>query len=129
MGFKNVFDALADTPAEAANLKARSGLMVAIRRRIAELGWTQSEAAPRLQVTQPRLSDLMTGKIDKFSLDALVNMAAALGLEVEFTVAALSAPVVDDVVAQRAPTRAPAVKAPVKKAAAKKASPRRKVDA
>lgn len=53
-----------------------------------ENGWTQSEAAQRLGVTQPRVSDLLRGKLSKFSLDTLVNMLAALGEEVEIKVKA-----------------------------------------
>ena len=76
----SVFYDIADTPDEAANLTARGLLMVAIEERITEEGWTQAEAAVRLRVTQPRISDLMNGKISKFSLDALVNMLAPVGL-------------------------------------------------
>jgi predicted XRE-type DNA-binding protein len=76
----SVFYDLADTPEDAANLTARGLLMVAIEQRIREEGWTQTEAAARLHVTQPRVSDLLNGKIDKFSLDALVNMLAPVGL-------------------------------------------------
>lgn len=76
----SVFYDLADTPEEAANLTARGLLMVAIEKRIREEGWTQTEAAARLHVTQPRVSDLLNGKITKFSLDALVNMLAPVGL-------------------------------------------------
>jgi predicted XRE-type DNA-binding protein len=76
----SVFYDLADTPEEAANLTARGLLMVAIEQRIREEGWTQTEAAARLHVTQPRVSDLLNGKITKFSLDALVNMLAPVGL-------------------------------------------------
>ena len=54
--------------------------MIAIEQRIGEEGWTQAEAAARLHVTQPRVSDLLNGKIGKFSLDALVNMLAPVGL-------------------------------------------------
>ena len=81
--FDSVFDALADTPAEAANMTARADLLLAIRERVkawqAEGGLTQEDAAARLGVTRPRLNDLMRGKLDKFSLDALVNIAAAAG--------------------------------------------------
>lgn len=76
----SVFYDLADTPEEAANLTARGVLMVAIEQRIRQEGWTQTEAAARLRVTQPRVSDLLNGKITKFSLDALVNMLAPIGL-------------------------------------------------
>jgi len=76
----SVFYELADTPEEAANLTARGLLMIAIEQRIREEEWTQTEAAARLRVTQPRVSDLMNGKINKFSLDALVNMLTPVGL-------------------------------------------------
>jgi predicted XRE-type DNA-binding protein len=81
--FENVFDAIADTPAEAANLKARSALLSAIGDRVNSWGLTQEAAAARLGVTRPRLSDLLRGKISKFSLDALVNLATAAGLTLE----------------------------------------------
>ena len=76
----SVFYDLAGTPEEAANLTARGRLMIAIEQRIREEGWTQAEAAARLHITQPRVSDLLNGKISKFSLDALVNMLAPVGL-------------------------------------------------
>jgi predicted XRE-type DNA-binding protein len=76
----SVFYGLADTPEEAANLTARGLLMIAIEQRIREEGWTQTEAAARLHVTQPRVSDLLNGKSSKFSLDALVNLLAPVGL-------------------------------------------------
>jgi len=76
----SVFYDLAETPEEAANLTARGLLMIAIEQRIREEGWTQTVAAARLHVTQPRVSDLLNGKISKFSLDALVNMLAPVGL-------------------------------------------------
>ena len=82
--FDSVFDPLADTPAEAANMTARADVLLAIRERVkawqAKGGLTQeAAAAARLGVTRPRLNDLMRGKLDKFSLDALVNIAAAAG--------------------------------------------------
>lgn len=79
--FDSVFDALADTPAESANMTARADLLLAIRERIKAWDLTQEEAAARLGVTRPRLNDLMRGKLDKFSLDALVNIAAAAGFK------------------------------------------------
>ena len=78
----SVFYELADTPEEAANLTARGLLMIAIEQRIREEGWTQTEAAARLRVTQPRVSDLLNGKINKFSLDALVNMLTPVGPDI-----------------------------------------------
>ncbi len=76
----SVFYDLTDTPEEAAHLTARGLLIIAIEQRIKEEGWTQTEAAARLHVTQPRVSNLLNGKINKFSLDALVNMLAPVGL-------------------------------------------------
>lgn len=80
--FANVFDALADTPEEAANLTARSTLMRELSELIKSEGWTQAEAAKRCGVTQPRMNDLLRGRISRFSLDALVNMAAVCGRRV-----------------------------------------------
>ncbi len=80
--FANVWDALADTPEEAANLTLRSELMDQIEELIKENGWTQAEAAKRCGVTQPRINDLLRGRISRFSLDALVNIASALGRRV-----------------------------------------------
>ena len=84
--FASVWDAIEDTPAEAENMKLRSSLMMALKEHIARTGMTQSEAALLFGVTQPRVSDLMRGKISLFGLDALVNMAAAAGLHVEMRV-------------------------------------------
>lgn len=81
--FANVWDALCDTPGESANMTARSELLTALRTTIGGWGLTHEAAAKRLGVTRPRVSDLLAGKIDKFSLDALVNLAAQAGLIVE----------------------------------------------
>jgi predicted XRE-type DNA-binding protein len=80
--FANVWDAIEDTPEEAANLTLRSDLMDQIEELIKESGWTQAEAAKRCGVTQPRINDLLRGRISRFSLDALVNIASALGRKV-----------------------------------------------
>ncbi len=80
--FDSVWDALEDTPAEAANMRLRSELMIAIREAVAGWGVTQAAAARRLEVTQPRLNDLLRGRINNFSIDALVLLAARAGLEV-----------------------------------------------
>jgi predicted XRE-type DNA-binding protein len=77
--FDSVWDAIADTPAEAANLRLRSELMDRIEALIRQRGWTQAEAAKRCGVTQPRINDLLRGRISRFSLDALVNIASAAG--------------------------------------------------
>ena len=84
--FASIWDAVEDTPGEAENMKLRSALMMALEQRIRAKGWTQTEAARRLGVTQPRISDLLRGKINLFALDTLVNMAAAAGLHVEIRV-------------------------------------------
>ena len=84
--FASVWDAIEDTPEEAENMKLRSGLMTALKEHIARAGLSQSQAAKLFGITQPRVSDLMRGKINLFSLDALVNMAAAAGLHVEMRV-------------------------------------------
>ena len=80
--YDNVWDAIADTPEEAANLTARSDIMDKLVAIIKAGGWTQAEAAKRCHVTQPRMNDLMRGRISRFSLDALVNIAAALGQKI-----------------------------------------------
>ena len=81
--FENVWDAIADSPEEAANLDARSELMDQIEGLIKKNRWTQAEAARRCGVSQPRINDLLRGRISRFSLDALVNIAAALGRKVK----------------------------------------------
>jgi predicted XRE-type DNA-binding protein len=79
--FANVFDALEDHPGIAANMTARADLLIGIRERVRQWDVPQQEAAGRLGLTRPRLNDLMRGKLDKFSLDALVNIATAAGLK------------------------------------------------
>jgi predicted XRE-type DNA-binding protein len=86
--FSSVWDAIEDTPAQAENMKMRSVLVVALRDHIERAGLSQSEAAKLLGVTQPRISDLMRGKIELFGLDTLVNMISAAGLHVEMRVKA-----------------------------------------
>jgi predicted XRE-type DNA-binding protein len=80
--FASVWDAIADTPEEAANLQARAELMRQITAIIKAKGWKQTEAAARCGVTQPRMNDLLRGRVSRFSLDALVTIATALGRRV-----------------------------------------------
>ena len=80
--YASVWDALADTPEEAANLRARAELMQQIAAIVEENGWTQVEAASHCGVTQPRMNDLLRGRVSRFSLDALVNIATAIGRRV-----------------------------------------------
>lgn len=84
--FENVWDALEDTPAEAANMTMRSDLLIAIQRQVEGWGVTQAEAARRIAVTQPRLNDLLRGRIANFSLDALINLANQAGLAVRLDI-------------------------------------------
>jgi predicted XRE-type DNA-binding protein len=84
--FASVWDAIEDTPEEAENMKLRSGLMIALKEHLTRTGLNQSEAAKLFGITQPRVSDLMRGKIGLFGLDALVNMAVAAGLHVEMRI-------------------------------------------
>jgi len=80
--YASVWDALADTPEEAANLRTRAELMQQIAAIVSENGWTQVEAAKQCGVTQPRINDLLRGRVSRFSLDALVNIATSIGRRV-----------------------------------------------
>ena len=77
--FASVWDAIEDTPEEAENMKLRSALMTTLKNYLTRTEMSQAEAAKLFGVTQPRISDLMRGKINLFGLDALVNMATAAG--------------------------------------------------
>jgi predicted XRE-type DNA-binding protein len=81
----NVFRDLGFSAEESENLRIRSEMMVRLARVIDDRGLTQAEAARIFGVTQPRVSDLVRGKIDLFSIDMLVNMLAKAGLQVVFT--------------------------------------------
>ncbi len=81
--FASVWDAIEDTPAEAANMKTRAELMIAVAEFIRAKRLTQAAAAKLFGVSQPRVSDLMRGKIELFSVDTLVNMLAVAGVRVE----------------------------------------------
>ena len=73
--YANVWDALTDSPEEAANLALRSNLLIGLQQKVKSWKVAQAEAARRLGVTQPQLNDLLRSKIDKFSLDMLVDLA------------------------------------------------------
>ena len=85
-GSANVFRDLGFPPDEAQNLLLRSDLMTRIEKYVGAGGLKQKDAAARLGVTQPRLNDLLKGKIEKFSLDSLVNMLGHAGMRVELSV-------------------------------------------
>ena len=78
----NVFRDLGFPPHEAEHLLVRSDLMIKIQQLIASRGFKQAEEAKILRVTQPRVSDLLRGRIDLFSTDALIDMLARLGVRV-----------------------------------------------
>ncbi len=84
--FDSVWEAIEDTRHAAASLRARSALMIELSELIRRSAWTQRQAAAKFGVTQPRISDLVRGRIDLFSLDMLVDMAAAGGLKPRITV-------------------------------------------
>lgn len=78
--FASVWDAIEDTPQEAASMRARSDLMMNLAEVIHQQGMTQAQAASLFGVTQPRISDLVRGKVNLFSLDTLIDMAATAGM-------------------------------------------------
>lgn len=84
--FADVWDAIEDDPAERARLRMRSELLSGLERCV--IGWnvTQSEAAKRLGITQPRLNDLLRGRFNKFSLGALFDLATRAGIAVRLTI-------------------------------------------
>ncbi len=84
--YDSVWDAIEDTPEEALNMRLRSELMAKIADRVREWNITQKEAANRLGITQPRLNDLLNGRINKFSLDALVNLTGRAHLRLELEI-------------------------------------------
>jgi predicted XRE-type DNA-binding protein len=84
--YASVWDALEDTPANAANMKVRAEIMIELQKRVQKQKGSQAEKAAQLGITQPRLNDLLRGRIDKFSLDALVNIANQAGLRIDLRV-------------------------------------------
>lgn len=84
--FANVWDALEDNPEDAANMTMRSNVMTTINATVRGWNTTQARAARRLGITQPRLNDLLHGKINKFSLDTLLVLATRAGLKVKIDV-------------------------------------------
>jgi predicted XRE-type DNA-binding protein len=82
----NVWDSLTGSPEEAANMTMRSQLLLAVSDAVKSWNLPQAQAAVRLGITQPRLNDLLRGRIAKFSLDALVNLTARAGLAIRLDV-------------------------------------------
>ena len=89
--FDDVWDAIEETPEKAQNMRLRADLMLALEDHIKGNGWTQVKAAEAMGVTQPRISDLMRGKIDLFGLESLVEMAGRAGLQVSMSIKATEA--------------------------------------
>lgn len=85
VGSDNVFRDLGFPEGEAQNLLLRADLVMHIRKVIEKLGITQAEAAKRASITQPRMNDLVKGRTEKFTLDAMVNVAAQLGYVVKLS--------------------------------------------
>ena len=85
-GSDNVFRDIGFDEGEAENLKLRADLMIRVEKYVTRSGMTQAAAARELGITQPRLNQLLKGKIQLFSLDALVNMLAEAGLRVTMSV-------------------------------------------
>ena len=85
-GGMNIFEDLGFAPEEAHNLKIRADLMLNIKRFIQSKEWTQKQAALFFGETQPRISDLINGDIERFSIDKLVMMLARAGMDVRFEV-------------------------------------------
>lgn len=84
--YKDVWDAIEDDPVERERLKMRSRLMSALQTRIKGWNLTQAEAAKRLNISQPRLNDLLKDRFNKFSLGALFDLATRAGLKVKLTI-------------------------------------------
>jgi predicted XRE-type DNA-binding protein len=84
--YANVWDALEETPEATANMTMRSDVMIALNTVVKNWNTTQAEAARRLGITQPRLNDLLRGRIEKFSLDMLINLAGHAGLVVRLKI-------------------------------------------
>jgi predicted XRE-type DNA-binding protein len=87
--YASVWYAIADTPEQAANMRTRSELMQQIAVIVKDKAWTQTEAAKQCAVTQPRMNELLSGRVSRFSLDALVNIATAIGRRVHVEIEAI----------------------------------------
>lgn len=84
--YANVWDAIEDTPEAAAAMTMRSDLLIALQEHVKTWKLTQAAAAKRLDITQPRFNDLVRGRINNFSIDALITLARKAGLTVELKI-------------------------------------------
>ena len=78
--YSNIFDAITKNPEEAADLEFRADLMLVLRDFFREQGAAQAQIGQMLGIPQPRVSELMTGKVDKFSSDKLIGFLAKMGI-------------------------------------------------
>ncbi|MFT4925704.1 MAG: putative XRE-type DNA-binding protein [Phenylobacterium sp.] len=85
--FSNIFEAITENKAQASEFQTRSDLMIAIRDIITAKKWSQSQAAEQMGLTQPRVSDLVNGHIEKFSIDKLMNCLYRIGFRFKPTFA------------------------------------------
>ncbi len=85
-GYANVWDAIEDTPEDAAAMSMRSDLLITLTEHVKAWKLTQAAAAKRLDITQPRLNDLLRGRINNFSIDALITLARKAGLLIELKI-------------------------------------------
>ncbi len=84
--YDNVWDALYDDSSMAESLKIKSQLMIRVEKYIKENGLIQKDAAAIFGVSQPRISDLVRGKIDRFTIDMLINMLSRVGIKVDIKI-------------------------------------------
>lgn len=84
--FDSVWDALFDDPVESRALERRADMMQLLQNKIEKGKWSQPEVAKMLGVTRPRVSDLMRGKLSKFSLEALIGYLELMGDEVHIEI-------------------------------------------
>ena len=84
--FESVWDAVEDNARDAAAMRTRADLMLQLQEHLRKRGLTQAEAAKLMKVAQPRVSDLMRGRIDLFSADTLIDMLGRLGARITVSV-------------------------------------------
>ena len=102
-GSANVFEDLGFTAQESQNLLLRSQTMIALVQWFEASGMTQAQAAKSLSITQPRFNQLLKGKIEIFSLDALVNMATSAGMRVGLSIRPIASMKVRNTAPQKSP--------------------------
>lgn len=85
--YSNIFEAITDDAEEAADLQFRADLMLLLREYFRSKDAAQAEIGAKLGIPQPRVSELMTGKIDKFSSDKLIGFLAKLGIRFRLVMA------------------------------------------